>query len=483
MTDTTWLDATAQADLVRRGEATPAELVDAAIERIEKVNPEINAVIHERFDKARAEAEAPLPDGPFTGVPFVLKDLIAVSEGDPHHGGFQGVKDAGWVGDFDTELVRRFRAAGLICVGKSNTPELGLLPSTEPAACGPSRNPWDTGRSTGGSSGGSAAAVASGMVAVGHANDGGGSIRIPASECGLVGLKPSRGRVPLFPVVAEAWAGLVAELAVTRSVRDTAALLDAVSAPYPGALHTPPAPTRPYVDEVGVEVERLRIGVLTTAPDGQTPTHPDCLTAAEDAARLLQGLGHEVEPVDASRFHHENFVEAFLTCYGVWTANDVDLYGQRIGRPLTADDMEAHTWAIAETGRAVTGQHYHASLNALHRISADIQSWWAGPGDGDGFDLLVTPTIPEPPLVLGQFASTPDNAWAAVFRAASVVPYTAPFNVTGQPAVSLPLHWNDEGLPIGVQFVAAYGREDLLIRIASQLETASPWADRRPPLS
>lgn len=476
MTDATWLDATAQADLVRRGEVSPAELVDAAVERVEKVNPEINAVIFERFDKARAEAAGALPDGPFKGVPFVLKDLVAISEGDPHHGGFQGVKDAGWVGDFDSELVTRLRAAGLVMIGKSNTPELGLVPSTEPAAYGPSRNPWDTSRSTGGSSGGSAAAVASGMVAIGHANDGGGSIRIPASECGLVGLKPSRGRVPLYPAAAEAWAGLVAELAVTRSVRDTAALLDAVSAPYPSSLHTPPAPARPYAEEVGADPGRLRVGLLTTALDGNTPTDPECVAAAEHAARLLEAAGHTVEPIDVAALHQPQFTDHFLPCYAAWTAADVDLYGTRIGRPLTADDMEPHTWSLVEMGRTVSGPQYVAHLNALHRISAAIQSWWTS-----GWDLLLTPTIPEPPPTLGQFSSTPDNPLGPIFRAALIVPYTAPFNLTGQPAISLPLHWSDGGLPIGVQLVAEYGREDVLIRVAGQLEQAEPWADRRPP--
>jgi len=476
MTDTTWLDATAQAELVRRGEVSPAELVDAAIERVEKTNPALNAVIHERFDKARAEAAEVGIDSsaPFPGVPYVLKDLVAISQGDPHHGGFRGVKEAGWVGDEDTELVRRFRAAGLICIGKTNTPELGLVPTTEPEAYGPSRNPYDTGRSTGGSSGGSAAAVAAGMVAIGHANDGGGSIRIPASECGLVGLKPSRGRVPLWPTT-EAWGGLVAELAVTRTVRDTAAILDAVCAPMPGALHTPAAPARPYVEEAGADPGRLRIGVLTTAPDRATETHPDCVAAAEAAGRLLEGLGHAVETVDVSAFDVGDLTQHFLPCYGTWTAADVDLYGQRIGRPLTQEDMEAGTWALVEMGRAVTGQQYLAGLTGLHAASAAIQQWWAS-----GWDLLLTPTIPEPPLELGQFADTPDNPLRGVFRAAAVVPYTVPFNITGQPAISVPLHWNDAGLPIGVQLVAAYAREDVLIRVAAQVEAAQPWKDRRP---
>ena len=480
MTDPTWLDATAQADLVRRGEVSPAELVDAAIERIEKVNPAVNAVIHERFDKARSEAAAPLGDGPFAGVPYVLKDLVALSAGDPHHAGFKGVKSAGWTAPEDTELVRRFRAAGLVCVGKTNTPELGLVPTTEPEAYGPSRNPYDLGRSTGGSSGGSAAAVASGMVSVGHANDGGGSIRIPASECGLVGLKPSRGRVPLGPGRPESWAGLVAELAVTRSVRDTAALLDAVAGPLPGDLHTPPGPARPYAQEVGAEPGRVRIAVLTETPDGGLiPTQPEAVAAAEAAGRLLESLGHPVEQVAASVFGLPDLTAHFLPCYGVWTAADVDLYGQRIGRPLTADDMETGTWAIAELGRAVSGQQYLAGLTGLHQASESIQSHWGPSGQ---WDVLVTPTIPEPPPTLGQFASTPDNPLNSAFRSAAVIAYTVPFNISGQPAVSLPLHWTDAGLPIGVQLVGAYGREDVLIRLASQLEQAQPWADRRPAL-
>jgi amidase len=484
MTDTTWLDATAQADLVRRGEASPQELVDAAIERIEKGNPEINAVIIDRFDKARAEAADPaLPDGPFKGVPFVLKDLVALSAGDQHHAGFKGVKAAGWTPDHDTELVRRFRATGMVMVGKSNTPELGLIPTTEPEAYGPSRNPWDTSRSTGGSSGGSAAAVASGMVAIGHANDGGGSIRIPASECGLVGLKPSRGRVPLWPDMAESWAGLVAELAVTRSVRDTAAILDAVSAPTPGDLHTPPPPLKPYLQEVGAEAGRLRIGLLTTSPDGVTATHPDCVAAAEATGRLLESLGHEVRAIDVGPLDTSAFIEFFLPCYGVWTAADIDLYGRRIGRPLTPEDMELTTLSLAEIGRAVTGQQYVAALAGLHRISARIQSWWADAPGSPGWDLLLTPTIPEPPPTLGQFAGTPDNPVGGAMRAATIIPFTLPFNITGQPAVSVPVQWNDAGLPIGVQLVAAYGREDVLIRVASQLEEAQPWSGRRPPLS
>ena len=475
MTELSRLDATAQAELVRKGEVTTAELVDEAIARIEKFNPELNAVIHPRFDKARREATDPA-DGPFRGVPMVLKDLGPVCAGDPYHAGIKGLKEAACTPAHDSVIVERFRAAGFVIVGKTNTPELGLFPTTEPLAYGPSHNPWDTSRSTGGSSGGSGAAVASGMVAVGHANDGGGSIRIPASECGLVGLKPSRGRVPQWPEAAEGWAGLTIDLAVTRSVRDTAGVLDALEGYHPGDIHTPPAPARPYVEEVGRDPGTLRVGILTTAPDGQTPTDPMCAAAAERAASLLEAAGHTVEPQDPFASVEVDLLDAFLPCYGAWTAQTLDDYGALIGRPLTEEDVEPGTWAVAEMGRPVTATQYLASLAKLHQFSAAVQRWWA-----DGWDLLLTPTIPEPPLVLGQFGS-PEDPMAGVFRSAAVVPYTVPFNITGQPAISLPIHWTDDDLPIGAQLVAAYGREDLLIRVASQLEQASPWADRWPPV-
>jgi amidase len=313
------------------------------------------------------------------------------------------------------------------------------------------------------------------MVAMGHANDGGGSIRIPASECGLVGLKPSRGRVPLWPDHAEAWGGCVAELAVTRSVRDTASVLEAVSAPSAGDLHTPPPPLRPFPQYVGLDPGPLRVGVMTAAPNGVAETHPDCVAATEAAGRLLESLGHRVESVGPDALGAGDPTEFFLPCYGVWTASDIDLYGRRIGRPLTEDDMEPLTWAVAELGRSVSGTQYVAGLDGLHRFSATVQGWWAS-----GWDLLLTPTIPEPPLVLGQFGGAPDNPLAGVFRAAAVVPYTVPFNITGQPAISVPVQWNAAGLPIGVQLVAAYGREDQLLSVAAQLEQAQPWADRRP---
>jgi amidase len=481
MTDPLDLDAVAQAELVRRGEVSPLELVDAAIERIEKVNPEINAVIHERFERARAEARGELPDGPLRGVPMVVKDLDGMTEGDPYHAGTAHLKRLGYVADHDSNLQARFKQAGLIVVGRTNTPELGLVTTTEPEAYGPTRNPWDPSRSTGGSSGGSAAAVASGMVAIGHAGDGGGSIRIPASECGLVGLFPSRGRHSLGPEVGESWGGLVRRLAVTRSVRDTAVVLDAVAGWMPGDPYSAPTPTRPFAEEVGAEPGRLRIGVRTQAGDPATVTHPDCIAATEQAARVLESLGHDVSPAEHELFDDADFQAAFtghfVNAFGVWTAAELDHLGAISGEPVTSDGVEAGTWAVAEMGRGVSGVQLQEALTAFSIFTRRMEAWWAA-----GNDLLLTPTITEPPPELGQFSTTPENPLNGLLRSSPIVQFTVPFNVSGQPAISLPLFWNDAGLPIGVQLVAAYGREDLLLRVAAQLEAAQPWSARVPPI-
>jgi amidase len=318
------------------------------------------------------------------------------------------------------------------------------------------------------------------MVPAAHASDGGGSIRIPASECGLVGLKPTRGRVPLWPDLAEGWGGMAVMHAVTRSVRDSAALLDVAAGPCPGDLHTPPPPTRPWREEVGADPGRLRVGLLTSAPGGAVPTHPECVAAAEGAARLLASLGHAVEAAWPPALMDSGVTEAFMPCYGTWTAAWLDWWEERLGRPLTADDVEPATWAVAELGRGVSGARFVAALSEIHRFSARVQQWWA-----DGWDLLLTPTISEPPPPLGEYAAKPDDPFWPVVRAVAEVAYTIPFNMTGQPAISLPLHQTPEGLPVGVQLVAAYGREDLLLRVAAQLEQASPWrpwAERLPAL-
>ncbi|MDQ1462329.1 MAG: amidase, partial [Actinomycetota bacterium] len=291
----TFLDATAQAELVRTGEASAVELVDDAIARVEKLNGELNAVIHPRFEQARDEARGSLPDGPFRGVPLLVKDLMCGIQGDPLHEGMKLLRDAQYRADHTDALAQKFLDAGFVCIGRTNTPELGIVPTTEPEAYGASRNPWDTDRTTGGSSGGSAAAVASGMVAVAHANDGGGSIRIPASCCGLVGLKPSRGRTSLMPDYSVIDDLLIAELCVTRTVRDTAGVLDALNGGAIGDTARAPAPARRYVEEIGASPGKLRIGLLTHNPLETGDIHPDCVTAAEQTARLLESLGHTVE--------------------------------------------------------------------------------------------------------------------------------------------------------------------------------------------
>jgi amidase len=472
MTDALDLDACAQAELVRRGDVSPAELVDAAIARAEALNPTLNAIIHERFDRARAEAASPeLPDGPFRGVPMVLKDLTCHSAGDRFCEGMAFLRDLEWVEDHDTWLAARFKAAGFVVIGKSNTPELGILPTTEPVAFGPTRNPWDTTRSTGGSSGGSAAAVASGIVAVGHANDGGGSIRIPASECGLVGLKPSRGRVSLAPEFGDVMGGLVCELAVTRSVRDTAAVLDAVHGAAPGDPYGAPPPSRPYADEVGADVGSLRIGVRTATFGGSGTTHPSCLAAVDGAAKLLESLGHRVDAIGAATLDDPDYITHFITNWAAGNAWALDYWARRTGRAIGADDVEPLTWALAELGRSSSAPAWLTAREWLQAHARSVADLWSGPA---GIDLLLTPTIAEPPPPLGTFDSPPDNPLAGLFRAAEVVPFTPVFNVSGQPAISLPLHI-DDGLPIGVQLVAPFGAEDVLLRVAAQLEQALTW--------
>ena len=472
MTDSTWLDATAQAELVRTGQASPAELVDDAIARIEKLNPDLNAVITPLFDKARLAAAGELPDGPFRGVPMVLKDLACHSAGDPMYEGMQFLKDASWIEEHDSFLARRFREAGFVFLGKTNTPEMGILPTAEPHAFGATRNPWDTTRSTGGSSGGSAAAVASGMVAVGHANDGGGSIRIPASECGLVGLKPSRGRTSLGPAYGDVFGGLVAEHVVTRSVRDTAAILDAVHGYEPGDPFSAPTPSRPFLDEVGAPVERLRIGIMTTSATG--PVHPSCVAAAEATARALESLGHFVDVSHPDAMDDPEVTQHFITFWSAGNAWSLDYWGRKVGREATQADVEPLTWALCEMGRSFSAPQWLAAREWLQAHSRRMAAWW------NDYDILVTPTLAEPPPRLGEFDSPPDNPLAGLFRAATLVPFTPPFNISGQPGISLPLHWDDDGLPIGVQLVSAYGREDLLLRLSAQLEQAMPWSDRHP---
>ncbi|MCU1467207.1 MAG: nylA [Actinomycetia bacterium] len=470
----TYLDATAQAELVRSGEASALELVDDAIARVEKLDPELNAVIHPRFDKARTEARGALPDGPFRGVPLVLKDLFAAIEGDPQHEGMKFLRDAAYVADHTDALAQRYLDAGFVCIGRTNTPELGIVPTTEPEAYGATHNPWDPSRTTGGSSGGSAAAVASGMVAVGHANDGGGSIRIPASCCGLVGLKPSRGRTSLLPDFSVVDDLLIVELCVTRTVRDTAGVLDAVHGGATGDTVRAPAPARPYSTEVGADPGKLRIGLLTHNPLETGEIHPDCVTAAGETARLLESLGHTVEETFPTALVDAALVGHFTTLWAATLVYNLRYWEKKVGREITADDVEPLTWSLAEMGKSITAPDFIEAQHAALELGRAVEEWYAS-----GYDLLLTPTLGEPPVALGTF-TTPDEPLLGFRRAATFVPYTPLANMTGEPAISLPMHWNAENLPIGVQLMGAYGREDLLLRVAAQLEQANPWIDRVP---
>jgi amidase len=464
---TRWLDATDQAALVARGEVSPRELVEAAIDRIEALDGPINALTYRTFDEARRHADGPLPDGPFRGVPFLLKDLNAHMAGMPLSNGNVALRDAGYRSTVDTVLVARFRAAGLVVCGRSNSPEMGTVPVTEPVAWGPTRNPWDLERTPGGSSGGAAAAVAAGMVPFAHASDGGGSIRIPAACCGLVGLKPSQGRISTGPHRAET--GLGVELAVSHSVRDTAALLAAVSGPGVGDSVIAPESPVGFVDALRRDPGRLRIGVLAHHPTGGA-IEDDCVAAAESAARMLEGLGHSVEYAHPAALADADGTARFMALWSVGAAMNLAAYGELLGRPLTESEVEPMNWAQAEFARRMSGVDHAAALAAVADFRRRCLSWWAG-----GFDLLVTPTTAQVSPPIGDHANDPASPMEPLRRAAEWVAFTPAFNTSGQPAVSLPLQRTASGLPVGVQLVADYGREDLLISVAAQLEAAHPW--------
>ena len=472
VTDVTWLDATAQAELVRRGEISPQELADAAIGRIEALNPRLDAVIRTRFEQARAEASGTLPDGPFRGVPILLKDLGCFVAGEVTAGGLGPLRDLPW--PVTSYLARQFQAAGFVSLGRTNVPELGTTVTTEPMSFPPARNPWHPGHSTGGSSGGSAAAVASGMVPVAHASDGGGSIRIPASECGLVGLKPTRGRVSQGPLTGEAWAGSVTDGALARTVRDAAAVLDVISGRMPGEPYYAPPLPRPLREEVGAAPGQLRVGLLDQPAGDLYADDPDCREAVAAAGRLLESLGHHVAESAPEGMFEPGFARHFNAIIAADTETAFQAFEAVLGNPIAEGDIEPRNAQYRRAGQALTAVAYLQARQWLGTWARHMAHWWTD------HDLLVTPTVGAPPPELGWFtAAGPEQEGA---RIAGFIPYTAQFNMTGQPAVSLPLHWTSGGLPVGVQLVAAYGREDLLVRVASQLERAAPWADRHPAL-
>ena len=470
----TSLDATAQAELVRRGEVEAKELVEAAISRIERLNPTLNAVVTPMFEDALERAAGHLPEGPFTGVPFLLKDITAQYRGVRYTEGASFLADH--VSTQDQELVLRHKRAGVVVVGKTNVPEFGILPTTEPRLFGPTRNPWNLDHTPGGSSGGTAAAVAAGMVPMGHGNDGGGSIRIPASCCGLFGLKPTRARNPLGPGLGETPAGLGCEHALTRSVRDSATLLDATEGPDAGDPYWAPPKRRPYAEEVGADPGRLRIAVSTAAVT-EVPVHPECVRAVQATAQLCEELGHEVFEFRPSDLDGGLISEAFITVYACSVAVAIAYWSRVLGKTPTADDFEPLTWAMSELGGGRTPADYLLAVGYLHSVGRQVARHFAG------FDLLLTPVLAEPPLPLGTFDAPEDQPLYPLMRAGAWVPFTPLANITGQPAMSVPLHWSEDGMPIGSHFVGRFGDEATLFRLAAQLEQAQPWAGHRPPVS
>jgi amidase len=471
-TELATLDATGQAELVRRGELTAVELVESAISRIEALNPTLNAVVATAYEQALAGTAAN-PTGPLAGVPYLLKDLVCECAGMPFSQSSRYL--AGNVSAVDSELVVRLRRAGLIILGKTNTPEFGLAPTTEPELHGPTCNPWELDRSTSGSSGGSAAAVAAGMVPAAHASDLGGSIRYPASACGLFGLKPSRARNPLGPDYGDVLGGSGVEHAVTRSVRDSAALLDATSGPGVGDPYYAPPRARPYVEEVGRDPGRVRIAWTARTADGDLG-HPDCVAAVEDAALLCASLGHEVVEAEPPAIPPA-VTEAIGTLIGAATAWIMRSCIRRVGRQPGPDDIEPLTRALWERGEQVSAAAYLTAVQDIQRFSRVMEHYLTA------VDLILTPTMSTPPLPLGEIRSTPEEPWRSMEVSGQMVRYAGVIaNLTGGPAMSVPLWWNADGMPIGVHFLGRFGDEATLFRLASQLESARPWEHRLPPV-
>jgi amidase len=459
------LDATAQAALVRAGEVSARELVTAALERVEELDPQLHAVVASWPDRALAEAES--ATGPFAGVPFLLKDLVVEVAGTPFREGSRFL--SGYVSTYDSELVVRLRKAGLVVLGRTATPEFGMVPTCEARVYGePVRNPWDLARSTSGSSGGSAAAVASGMVPMAHGNDLGGSLRFPASACGLFGLKPTRARNPLGPEYGDAIGGWAVEHALTRSVRDSAALLDATAGPMPGDPYIAPPLARPLAQEVGADPGRLRIAWSARLPDGSLG-HPSAVAAVTDAAALLASLGHEVVEADLPGLDG-GVGEAIGTVFDAATAWILAYWVRRLGRAPEPDELEPITRSYWESGQRVSAAAYLEAVERLQRFSRVVAGFLGG------YDGWLTPTMSAPPRLLGTITGSDTGADTVAYPLVVA-------NLTGNPAMSVPLHWTPEGLPMGVHVLGRYGDEATLVRLAAQLEQARPWADRWPAVS
>ena len=487
------LDALELGRLVRAKEVSPGELVEWVFAAIERLNPTLNAVVCRWDDEARRAAQGPLPEGPLAGVPMLLKDLLSAYAGKPLSSGSRLYRD--YVPDFDAELVRRYKAAGLILAGKTNLSEFGIMPVAEAELFGPCRNPWNIDRTPGGSSGGAAAAVAAGIVPIAHGGDGGGSIRIPASCCGIFGLKPTRGRNPCGPDASEHWMGFAAEHVLTRSVRDSAAVLDATAGPEATSPYWAPPNARPFLQEVGAPPGRLRIAFSTT-PHLPGRVHPDCVAAVHDAARLCESLGHHV--VEAGpQIEPEQFALHFFTVVCASVAGGIQGAERELERSVGPADLELPTWLLALLGKQFQAGDTIAALEALQGAARKVLRFY------DDHDVLLTPVLGAPPLRIGELR--PKGAEliaqqtiarfklgralkfrriieATVSRIFEFVPFSPVANVTGQPSMSVPLYWSSQGLPIGSMFTARLGDEATLLRLAAQLEAARPWQKRRPPI-
>ena len=451
------LDATSLAELVRDNEVHPRELVDQAVERIEQFDPQLNVMVHRQYERARNDADGALPDGPFRGVPFLFKDYRCREAGEPYTMGMRALRDVDYRATSNAPLALAFRAAGLIPLGRTNTPELASVGTCEPEAFGPTHNPWGLEFTPGGSSGGSAAAVAARLVPAAHANDISGSIRIPAAHCGLVGLKPSRGRA-IASIAADARTRMNSEGVVTRSVRDTAALLDAISVPG----------SQPLLPFVAQPCPPLRVALCTQAFSGSSVDSENGV-AAEHCASLLEGLGCGVEISSPSALSDPAFWKAAATLLSVNVATELDTWSAKLGRELGESDLEATTWRMVMAGRDVSAVELMAAQSLLLEHTEQAESWW------ERFDVLITPTTASGPTLLGEYTKGYSSGRGSAF--------TRPFNVTGQPAISVPLGWPADGLPRGVQVIASMGRDDLLITVAAALESVEPWANRRATVS
>ncbi len=467
-----WTDAVGLAQLIRDGVLTPSEVVEAAIARLEALEPQLQLLASQSVDRARMQAAGTLPDGPFRGVPFLLKDAVQHSEGDPYRHGIGALADVHWRSPHDTELTHRYRQAGFVLLGRTKVPELTMSSTTEPLRYGPAHNPWSLSHSPGGSSGGSAAAVAAGIVPAAHGNDMGGSIRIPASCCGLVGLKPSRDRMSLAPDHGEYWGPLTYEHVITRTVRDSAAVLDATAGSVPGDLHRAPLPERPWLLEVTTEPGPLRIGLMLDLPNG-APVDPECALAARETGELLSGLGHHVEEFSGSVLASSAGAGAMSTLIAVGLAGEIAQWEDTLS--ITINDLEPMPAAMVAAGRSASAVDLVRAVDTLAAWSRQITAACAP------YDVVISPTMAIQPPLLGTLSG--DRPLEECFPGwGAMSGFAIPFDVSGQPSISLPLHWSPGGLPIGVQCTAGYGREDVLFRLAGQLERAKPWTDRRPPL-